>query len=124
MGVRWRTEDGWEGEEKVMVLDGSKEASLPSCGDQTLSGAPTQSNTLRSNAGDLGSDWRLILQVFPPLSRLFRVNESNAPPPHFIHNFLFSSCSPHISAILNLWSHDLKSKVLMPLEIWIWFQSL
>lgn len=37
MGVHWRTEDGWEGgrvRRVWMVLDGSKEASLPSCGDK------------------------------------------------------------------------------------------
>ena len=37
MGVHWRTEDGWEGgrvRTEWMVLDGSKEASLPSFGDK------------------------------------------------------------------------------------------
>ena len=44
-----------------MVLDGSKEASLPSCGDKTLPGAPTESDTFDRTVEDFfflgGGGW-------------------------------------------------------------------
>lgn len=74
-----------------MVLDGSKEASLPSCGDKpslALQQRVTQSKAQRRILGQIGFKrikkvCLLNLRGVPSPHQAFKVNKSNAPPPHF-----------------------------------------
>lgn len=78
-----------------MVLDGSKEASLPSCGDKpslALQERETHSIAQWRILGQIGL--RKIKKIFfvvffnqrsSPPHQAVKVNKSNAPPPHFWH---------------------------------------
>lgn len=86
-----------------MVLDGSKEASLPSCGDKP-SLALQQRDTFDSTVEDFESDWFqknqkgfffFILEEFPHLTRLLRSINQMHPPPYFLPFYIpshFNSC--------------------------------
>lgn len=64
-----------------MVLDGSKEASLPSCGDKP-------SLALQQRVTHSVTQWRILGQIgFPPLTRLFR--SINQMHPLLIFFFFF-----------------------------------
>lgn len=88
-----------------MVLDGSKEASLPSCGDKPSLALQHRVTHSIAQWRIFGSDWLkrikkfvgffCILEEFPPLTRLFRTINQMHPPPHFLAFYIpshFDSC--------------------------------
>lgn len=102
MGVHWWTEDGWRGRVRRvwMVLDGSKEASLPSC-------RVKPSLALQQRVTHSISQWRILGQIgFRTISPFVNlrgvssphqavwVNKSNAPSPYFWHFTFRLTSSP------------------------------